>query len=224
MSLVAGRGPLSVIPPGGSRPRTADPVYVEPHPRRVPVYDRGPVINTERALMVHRRGHPLSYAFPAERSATSRATRWPKRLVSSTCPGRPSTLGSKKGAARALSAQPVSPGRLSPDKAGPARLGRGNRAGRHRRHRNRLRDRARAKALRPPRAGPHRFAASIRDDELLQLQGLCDILVGGSWATTIGRRRRGVELRGPPAGKVPIKGFLSFDATRVDVYAELPCP
>jgi uncharacterized protein (DUF427 family) len=68
MALVAGRGPLSNDPAGRfSAPVPADVVYVEPHPRRVQaVRDGRIVIDTERALMVHRRGHPLSYVFPVD--------------------------------------------------------------------------------------------------------------------------------------------------------------
>ncbi|MGO9928833.1 MAG: DUF427 domain-containing protein [Mycobacterium sp.] len=68
MSLVAGRGPLSSDPAGRfSAPVPADVVYIEPHPRRVQAFRDGrPVIDTERVLMVHRQGHPLSYVFPAD--------------------------------------------------------------------------------------------------------------------------------------------------------------
>jgi uncharacterized protein (DUF427 family) len=68
MSLVAGRGPLSIDPAGRfSAPVPAGVVYVEPHPRRVQAFANGrPVIDTEKALMVHRQGCPLSYAFPAD--------------------------------------------------------------------------------------------------------------------------------------------------------------
>jgi uncharacterized protein (DUF427 family) len=68
MSLVAGRGPLSSDPAGRfTPPIPADVVYIEPHPRRVQAVLNGrTVIDTEKALMVHRRNHPLSYAFPAE--------------------------------------------------------------------------------------------------------------------------------------------------------------
>jgi len=68
MTLVAGRGPLSKDPAGWfSSPLPDDLVFVEPHPRRVQaIRNRQTVIDTERALMVHRRDHPLSYAFPAE--------------------------------------------------------------------------------------------------------------------------------------------------------------
>jgi uncharacterized protein (DUF427 family) len=68
MSLVAGRGPFSVDPAGWfSSPLPADLVFVEPHPRRIQALVGGTtVIDTEHALMVHRAGHALSYAFPAE--------------------------------------------------------------------------------------------------------------------------------------------------------------
>jgi uncharacterized protein (DUF427 family) len=71
MSLVAGRGPLSADPAGRfSPPVPADlniGVYIEPHPRRVQAARNGHfVIDTESALMVHRQGHPLSYAFPVD--------------------------------------------------------------------------------------------------------------------------------------------------------------
>jgi uncharacterized protein (DUF427 family) len=42
-------------------------VYVEPHPRRIQAVVGGTtVIETERALMVHRAGRPLAYVFPPE--------------------------------------------------------------------------------------------------------------------------------------------------------------
>jgi uncharacterized protein (DUF427 family) len=45
------------IPPGA--------VYVEPHPRRIVALRGGrPVLDTEHALLVHRPGRTLSYAFP----------------------------------------------------------------------------------------------------------------------------------------------------------------
>ena len=68
MSLVAGRGPFGHDPAGWFTPPVpAQPVYVEPHPRRIQaLVDGRPVIDTERALMVHRLGQPLSYAFPAD--------------------------------------------------------------------------------------------------------------------------------------------------------------
>ncbi|HKI40946.1 MAG: DUF427 domain-containing protein [Mycobacterium sp.] len=71
MTLVAGRGPLSSDPAGRFSPAVPAGVdigvYIEPHPRRVQAFKDGrQVIDTERALMVHRRGHPLSYVFPVD--------------------------------------------------------------------------------------------------------------------------------------------------------------
>ncbi len=56
MSLVTGRGPLSKDPAGWFTPPLPDDVvFVEPHPRRVQaVRDGVMVIDTERALLVHR--------------------------------------------------------------------------------------------------------------------------------------------------------------------------
>ena len=68
MSLVAGRGPLSADPAGWfSPPLAPEVVFVEPHPRRIRAINAGhPVVDTEHALLVHRRGHALSYAFLAD--------------------------------------------------------------------------------------------------------------------------------------------------------------
>lgn len=68
MSLVAGSGPFSGDRAGQLSPAVAgDIVYIEPHPRRIQAILNGrTVIDTERALMVHRRGRPLSYAFAAD--------------------------------------------------------------------------------------------------------------------------------------------------------------
>ncbi len=68
MSLVTGRGPLSKDPAGWFVPPLPEgAVFVEPHRRRIQaVHDGVVVVDTERALLVHRAGRPLSYAFPAE--------------------------------------------------------------------------------------------------------------------------------------------------------------
>lgn len=68
MSLVTGRGPLGTDPAGWFTPALPDGVVlVEPHPRRIQALRSGAtVIDTERALLVHRAGRPLSFAFPAD--------------------------------------------------------------------------------------------------------------------------------------------------------------
>jgi uncharacterized protein (DUF427 family) len=68
MSLVTGRGPLSGDPAGWFvPPLPAGVVFVEPHARRVQaIRDGVRVIDTEQALLVHRAGRPLSFAFSAD--------------------------------------------------------------------------------------------------------------------------------------------------------------
>ncbi len=68
MSLTTGRGPLSARPAGRfSAPIPEGVVYVEPFPRRVRATRGGEtVVDSERAVLVHRPGRPPAYAFPAE--------------------------------------------------------------------------------------------------------------------------------------------------------------
>lgn len=68
VTLTAARGPLSPDPAGRfTPPMPPGVVYVEPHPRRITaVKDGATVIDTERALLVHRPHASLAYAFPAE--------------------------------------------------------------------------------------------------------------------------------------------------------------
>ena len=67
MSLSTGRGPLSAHPAGRfSAVVPAGVSYLEPHRRRVRATKDGrTVIDTERALLVHRPGRPPEYAFVA---------------------------------------------------------------------------------------------------------------------------------------------------------------
>ncbi len=68
MSLTTGRGPLSSTPAGrfsASMPR--DVSYMEPFRRRVRATKDGrTLIDSERALLLHRPGQPPTLAFPAE--------------------------------------------------------------------------------------------------------------------------------------------------------------
>lgn len=68
MSLSTGRGPLSTRPAGRfTTPVPTGVAYLEPHRRRVRATKDGrTVIDTERALLVHRPGRPPEYAFMAE--------------------------------------------------------------------------------------------------------------------------------------------------------------
>lgn len=68
MSLTSARGPIGPNPAGWfSEPVPAGVVFVEPHPRRIQaLVGAETVIDTERALLVHRPGRPTIYAFPLD--------------------------------------------------------------------------------------------------------------------------------------------------------------
>lgn len=68
MSLTTGRGPLSARPAGRFTAAVPDGVtYLEPHRRRIrALRDGKTVIDSERVLLVHRPGHPPTYAFPVD--------------------------------------------------------------------------------------------------------------------------------------------------------------
>jgi uncharacterized protein (DUF427 family) len=67
MTLTMGRGPFSTNPAGRFQPALPrDVVYVEPLLRRVRArLGERTVIDSQRVLLVHRRGQPPRYAFPA---------------------------------------------------------------------------------------------------------------------------------------------------------------
>lgn len=67
MSLTSGRGPLSTDPAGRFSPPVPDGLaYIEPFCRRVRAERGGAlVIDSEQVLLVHRRGNPPAYVFPA---------------------------------------------------------------------------------------------------------------------------------------------------------------
>lgn len=68
MALTTPRGPLGTDPAGWFHPPIAPgSVFVEPHPRRIQaIKDGRTVIDTERALLVHRPDRFLAYAFLPE--------------------------------------------------------------------------------------------------------------------------------------------------------------
>lgn len=69
MTLTSARGPLSPDPAGRFVPSVPPGTlaYVEPHLRRVQAeVDGRIVLDTESALIVHRPGQPLTYAFPED--------------------------------------------------------------------------------------------------------------------------------------------------------------
>jgi uncharacterized protein (DUF427 family) len=68
VSLTTGRGPLSARPAGRfSAPVPERVTYIEPFRRRVRAMRNGrTVIDSERVVLVHRAGRPPVYAFPAD--------------------------------------------------------------------------------------------------------------------------------------------------------------
>ncbi len=200
MSLVAGHGPLSKDPAGWfSSPLPADLVFVEPHPRRVQAFlDGRMVIDTEHALMVHRRDHALSYVFLAEEVGGLPSEPEPHAPGYLHVPWDAVDTWLEEG--RELVHYPPNPYhrvdcRPTPCAAGD---GRGHHPGGHRRHGDPFRNGAGTPSLRCAFGGAPRSAAAIEHQHLLQLQGLRHVLVGH-------RRRRGgsgygVELRGSAAG------------------------
>jgi uncharacterized protein (DUF427 family) len=68
VSLSTGRGPLSARPAGRfTAPMPSGVAYLEPFRRRVrAVKDGQTLIDSERVLLIHRPGRPPSYAFPED--------------------------------------------------------------------------------------------------------------------------------------------------------------
>jgi uncharacterized protein (DUF427 family) len=66
VSLATGKGPLSTRPAGRfTAPVPTHVAYIEPFRRRVrAVKDGATIVDSERALLVHRQGCPPTYAFP----------------------------------------------------------------------------------------------------------------------------------------------------------------
>jgi uncharacterized protein (DUF427 family) len=223
MSLVAGRGPLSGYPAGRfSPPIPPDVVYLEPHPRRVQAFRDGrPVIDTERALLVHRRGQPLSYAFPADEIGDLPSEPEPEAPGFVQVPWDAVDTWLEEG--RELVHYPPNPyhrvdcrptkRRLQVSVAGTA-----------------LVDTDDTLILFETALEPRLYVdpALVRTDLLRRSQTtsycnykgfatywsavLDDLVVDDvAWS-----------YADPPPESLPIKGFLSFDAARVDVVAELP--
>ena len=223
MSMVTGHGPLSSDPAGWFSPpaaragglrRAASPP--DPRDQGRPGGDRhrarvtGAPTGSPAQLCVSRR--------PGARSA--RRTRCRGTGIRAGALGRGGHLDRGGTHAGALSAQPVSPRRLPAHHAAAAgRRGR-HHAGRHRRHRDRVRDRLGSATLRSPGARAQRSSAAIGYLDILQLQGLRNLLVGSR------RRYRNSDVAwcylDPPPESRPLAGFFSFDAGRATVLAELP--
>jgi uncharacterized protein (DUF427 family) len=229
MSLVAGRGPLSDNPAGRFFPAPPDlqigsdvGVYVEPHPRRVQAIKDGRcVLDTERALMVHRRGHPLSYVFPADEVADLPAAPEPAAPGFVRVPWEAVDTWLEEG--RELVHYPPNPYHRIDCRPTRRRL-RVSVGG------TTLVDTDDTVILFETSLEPRLYVhpAHLRTDLLhrSQTSSYCNYKGYATyWSATAGGRV--IEdvawtYDDPPPESLPIKGFFSFDADRADVDAQLP--
>ncbi|MCV7402666.1 DUF427 domain-containing protein [Mycobacterium fragae] len=223
MSLVAGRGPLSSDPAGWFSPAVPDDVvYVEPHPRRVQALRGGrTIIDTERSLLVHRRNHPLSYAFRAED-----VDGLPSQPVSEApgyfaVPWDAVDTWLEEG--RTLVHYPPNPYHRVDCRPTQRRL-RVEVVG------STLVDTDDTVIVFETALEPRLYVdpAYVRTDVLRQSDTSTYCNYKGTatyWTAAIGDtvvEDVGWSYPDPPPESLPIKGFLSFDATRAEVFAELP--
>jgi len=230
MSLVAGRGPLGGDPAGRFFPALPAGldigsyvgVYVEPHPRRVQaIKDGRRVIDTEDALMVHRRGHPLSYVFPVDAVADLPAESEPAAPGFVRVPWEAVDTWLEEG--RELVAYPPNPYHRVDCRPTRRRLcvsvdG------------TTLVDTDDTVIVFETSLEPRLYVdpAHVRTDLLRhsQTSSYCNYKGYATyWSATAGGRV--IEdvawtYDDPPPESLPVKGFFSFDAARADVVAELP--
>jgi uncharacterized protein (DUF427 family) len=225
MSLVAGRGPLSKEPAGWfSSPLPADMVYVEPHPRRVQAFRDGQmVIDTERALMVHRRDNPLSYAFPAEDVDELPGEPEPEAPGYVHVPWDAVDTWLEEG--RELVHYPPNPYHRVDCRPTQRRL-------RVAVNGTVLVDTDDTVIVFETALEPRLYVdpSLVRTDLLRRTQtsSYCNYKgVASYWAAVVGDtvvEDVAWSYQDPPPETLPIKGHLSFDETRTDVLAELPAP
>jgi uncharacterized protein (DUF427 family) len=223
MTLVAGRGPLSSDPAGWFSPAIPPGVvYLEPHPRRVQaVKDGSLVIDTERALMVHRRGHPLGYVFPVDEVGDLPAQPEPEAPGFVRVPWDAADSWLEEG--RRLVHYPPNPYHRVDCRPTTRHL-RVSVAG------TTLVDTQETVIVFETALGPRLYVdpAHVRTD-LLRRSPSSSYCNYKGFATYWSAVWGGAVVddvawsyEDPPPESSPIKGFLSFDADRVDVVAELP--
>jgi uncharacterized protein (DUF427 family) len=223
MSLVAGRGPLSSDRAGWfSPPLPAEVVYIEPHPRRVQAFLDGRVmIDTERVLMVHRRGRPLSYAFRADDVGDLPTEPVPEAPGFVHVPWDAVDTWMEEG--RKLVHYPPNPYHRVDCRPTKRNL-RVSVAG------TTLVDTQDTMILFETALEPRLYVdpSHVRTDLLhrSETSSYCNYKGFATyWAAVLDDHvidDVAWSYEDPPPESLPIKGFLSFDATRVDVVAELP--
>ncbi len=223
MTLVAGRGPLSKDPAGRfSPPLLGDVIYVEPHPRRIQALRNGRlVIDTERALMVHRRDHPLSYVFPVDEVVDLPTEPEPEAPGFAHVPWDAVDTWLEEG--RKLVHYPPNPYHRVDCRPTKRRL-RVSVAG------TTLVDTDDTVILFETALDPRLYVdpSRVRTDLLQRSEtsSYCNYKGFATYWTAVmddlALEDVAWSYEDPPPESLPIKGFLSFDATRVDVVAELP--
>ena len=226
MTLVAGRGPLSNDPAGRFSPPVPagldTGVYVEPHPRRVQAVRGGRiVIDTERALMVHRRGHPLSYVFPVDEVGELPTEPEPEAPGFVHVPWDAVDTWLDEG--RELVHYPPNPYHRVDCRPTRRHL-RVSVAGAT------LVDTHDTVILFETALEPRLYVdpSYVRTDLLRRSEtsSYCNYKGFATYWTAVVEDRVADDVawsyQDPPPESLPIKGFLSFDATRVDVVAQLP--
>ena len=223
MTLVAGRGPLSSDPAGRfSSPLPGDVVYIEPHPRRVQALQDGRlVIDTERALMVHRRGRPLSYVFPADEVGDLPTEPEPEASGFVRVPWDAVDTWLEEG--RRLVHYPPNPYHRVDCRPTKRRL-RVSVAG------TTLVDTDDTVIVFETALDPRLYVdpSHVRTDLLRRSEtsSYCNYKGFATyWSVVLDDLAVddvAWSYEDPPPESLPIRGFLSFDATRVDVVAELP--
>lgn len=227
MTLVAGRGPLSNDPAGRFWPPltgevVGEMVYVEPHPRRVQAFRAGRrVLDTERALLVHRRGRPLSYAFPADEVAALPTEPEPAAPGFVHVPWDAVDTWLEEG--RELVHYPPNPYHRVDCRPTRRRL-------RVAVHGTVLVDTDDTVIVFETALAPRLYVdPALVDTAALrrsQTSSYCNYKGFATyWTAVVGGRvvdDIAWSYPDPPPESLPIKGFLSFDETRVELLAELP--
>jgi len=223
MSLTTGRGPLGPDRAGWfSGPVPDALVYVEPHPRRIQaVLDGRVVIDTEGALIVHRSGRTLTYAFPGEVAAALPHHPVPEAEGYVEVPWSAVDTWSEEG--RELVHYPPNPYHRVDCRPTRRRL-RVEIAG------TTLVDTDRTVILFETALAPRLYvdAALVRSDVLRRTAttSYCNYKGWATyWAAVVGDTvvdDVAWSYEDPLPESAPVQGYLSFDERRADVVAELP--
>jgi uncharacterized protein (DUF427 family) len=223
MSMVTGHGPLSSAPAGWFSPTVpAGVVYVEPHRRRVHAIKGGrTVIDTEHALLVHRPDRPLTFAFrpedvhglPSEPVAEAPGfVHVPWDAVDTWIEEGRTLVHYPPNPYHRVDSRPTKR-RLRVDVAGTT-----------------LVDTDDTVIVFETALEPRLYVnpSHVRTELLRRTDSstYCNYKgVATYWSAVVGNAE--VEdvawsYQDPPPESLPIKGFLSFDAARAEIFAELP--